>query len=146
MNVRALLPVRRPHPALVFTLALAGIAGACRSTPAAPQPASADTWAVVDGREITRDEVEKAYRRTAPVTPTVSDEEALTAKLNILNELIVQDLLLAKARELKIELTDAELDSAYAEGRKDIPDPTSSTRTARSSTAPRRPTASPRSW
>ena len=112
----------RNHAALLFLFALAGLAGACRSTPAAPPPVSAEAWAVVDGREIRRDEVEKAYRRTAPLSPVPSDDEALTAKLTLLNELIIQDILVAKARELKIELTDAELDQAFADGRKDIPE------------------------
>jgi peptidyl-prolyl cis-trans isomerase SurA len=75
----------------------------------------------VDGRAITRDEVEKAYRRNA-ASQTLSDEEALTAKLSLLNDLIVQDLLLAKARELKIELPEAELDKAYTEAKKNIAD------------------------
>ena len=44
------------------------------------------------------------------------------AKLSVLNDLIVQDILLTKARELKIELPDSELDTAYAEARKDIPE------------------------
>ena len=51
-----------------------------------------------------------------------SDDEALTAKLTLLNELIIQDLLVAKARELKSVLTAAELDQAFAAGRKDIPE------------------------
>jgi peptidyl-prolyl cis-trans isomerase SurA len=76
----------------------------------------------VDGREIKRDEVEKAYRRNAPPTPVASDEEALTAKLGLVNDLIVQNLLVAKAAALKIEVTDAELEKAYADGRKNIPD------------------------
>src|SRR4051812_27869099 len=103
-------------------IAAAILAGACRSTPAPqaapPKTVSADTWAVVDGRPITRDDVEKAYRRTGDATAALSDEEALTAKLNLLNELIVQDVLLAKARELKIEVTDADVDKAYAETKK----------------------------
>jgi peptidyl-prolyl cis-trans isomerase SurA len=77
---------------------------------------------VVDGREIRRDEVEKAYRRTAPPAPVASDEEALTAKLGLVNDLIVQNLLVAKAAALKIEVTDAELEKAYSDGRKNIPD------------------------
>ena len=99
------------------------VSAACRSTPAGPAPAvTADTWAVVDGRQITRDEVEKAYRRTADASQSPSNEEALTAKLTLLNDLIVQDILLARARELKIEVPDSELDAAYAEERKKIPD------------------------
>lgn len=104
-------------------LALACLAGACRSTTSTPAAAvSADAWAVVDGREIRREDVEKAYRRGGPTNTALSDEEALTAKLNLLNDLIIQDILLAKARELKIELTDAELDAAYADAKKSIPD------------------------
>lgn len=110
------------YPALLFALALAGLVGACRSTPSAEPAASADTWAVVDGREIRRDDVEKAYRRTGQVSPPPSDDEALAAKLSLLNDLIVQDILFAKARELKIEVTDTELDTAYAEARKNIPE------------------------
>lgn len=103
-------------------LVLATLA-ACRSTPATPSTlatVSADTWAVVDGREIRRDDVEKAYRRIAQVSPALSDDEALTAKLTLLNDFIVQDILLAKARELKIELPESELDTAYAEARKSV--------------------------
>jgi peptidyl-prolyl cis-trans isomerase SurA len=103
-------------------LAAAALAAACQSTPASPAPAvSESTWAVVAGHEITRDEVEKAYRRAGP-SQALSDEEALTAKLSLLNEMIVQEALVAKARELKIELPDSELDAAYAEARKDIPE------------------------
>lgn len=121
MVVMMMVPSRRS--ALLFAFALAGFSGACRSTPSAPKAVSADTWAVVDGHEIHRDEVEKAYRRTAQqVSPAPSDEEALTAKLGILNDLIVQDLLFTKARELKIELPDSELDAAYADAKKDVPD------------------------
>ncbi len=105
--------------ALVVTCA--GVA--CRQTPAAaPLSVSPDTWAVVDGREIKREDVEKAYRRSRDVSQTVSEEEALAAKLNLLNELIVQDLLLAKSSSLKVALTDTEVDNAYAEAKKNIPD------------------------
>jgi len=109
--------VARPHAALLSVLALAILAGACQSKPAAP-PVSADAWAVVNGVEIKRDAVEKAYRRTQQAA--VSEEEATAAKLAVLNDLIVQELLLGKARELKIELPDTELDNAFAEGQKNI--------------------------
>jgi len=104
-------------------LALVGIAGGCQSKPAAP-PVSADAWAVVNGREITRDDVEKAYRRNPQASSAASEEEAATAKLAILDDLIIQELLLARVRDLKIELPDSELDAAYLEARKDIPDET----------------------
>jgi peptidyl-prolyl cis-trans isomerase SurA len=123
MTRTALCSLSPRHTAVLVTLVLAGLAGACRPTgPAAAPPVSADAWAVVDGREIKRDDVEKAYRRTAQTEQTPSEEEALGAKLTLLNELIIQDVLLAKAKELKIELPETELDTAYAEGRKNIPE------------------------
>jgi len=100
------------------------LSAACRSTPpppAAATPVSADTWAVVDGREIKREDVEKAYRRSGQAAQP-SDEEALTAKLTLLNDLIVQDILLAKARDLKIEIPPGDLDTAYSDARKNLSD------------------------
>lgn len=119
----AALPRRHPVAALFVALALASLVAACKPSPppAAPKP-SENTWAVVNGKEISRDEVEKAFRRAGPASPTLSEEEALTAKLNLLNELIVQEALLTRARELNVELPDSELDAAYVEARKDIPD------------------------
>ena len=107
--------------ALIAVVA-ASLAAACRSTPPSPAPVSPDTWAVVDGRPITRDDVEKAFRRMRDVSQTPSDEEALTAKLGLLNDLIVENILLAKALELKVELPESELDTAYNEAKKNIPD------------------------
>jgi parvulin-like peptidyl-prolyl isomerase len=96
---------------------------ACRSTSAPPVPApSADTWAMVDGHAITRDEVDRAYRRLRDPAQKISDEEALTAKLSLLNDLIVQRILLAKAGALKIEVPQAELDAAYANARNNMTD------------------------
>jgi len=108
---------------VLIAVAAASVAAACRATPAPPATTiTANTWAVVDGRAIMRDDVERAFRRTGDASRTLSDDEALTAKLNILNDLIVQDILLAKARELKVEITAAELDTAYGEARKKTPD------------------------
>ena len=114
---------RRPA-AIAIAVAAVGVTAACRSTPVAQAPAtvSADTWAVVDGRPISRDDVEKAYRRTRDASQPLSDDETLTAKLALLNDLIAQDLLIAKARELKIELPDTELDAAYNDAKKNLDD------------------------
>ena len=108
---------------LLIALAVAGAAvlSACRSgTPPAPAPVSPNTWAVVNGSEITRDHVEKAFRRVGDPGQTVSDEEAYTAKLSILDDLIVEEILIARANALKLEVSPAELDTAYGEARKDI--------------------------
>ena len=114
-------PLVRSHTALFVVLAFAGLAGACRSnTAATPAASSPDAWASVNGREIKRDDVEKTYRRTAQDNATPSAEEVTTAKLGILNEMIVQELLLDKARALKIELPDTEIDKAFNEGKSNI--------------------------
>jgi peptidyl-prolyl cis-trans isomerase SurA len=109
---------------IAFTLVLAVALAACRTAPgtASSKPVSADAWAVVNGQEITRAEVEKAWRRAAPADQQPSEEEATTGKLNLLNDMIVQELLLAKAKELKIELPESELDAAYMDAKKNITD------------------------
>ena len=106
---------------LLCLSSLSLLAAACQSKPAAP-PVSADAWATVDGREIKRDDVEKAYQRARQGNAAPSDDEATVAKLSVLNDLVVQDILLSKARELKIEVPESELDTAYAEARKGIPE------------------------
>lgn len=120
LRSRSTFYARFAVPATALALALA--VGACSNKADTPQTASADTWATVEGRTITRDDVEKAFRRTQDAAATLSPEEAMTLKLSILNEMILQDLLLAKARALKIEVTDSELDAAYAERKKNMTD------------------------
>ena len=106
----------------VAGLALALTVAGCSKEAKAPAAASADTWATVDGRSITRDEVEKAFRRTQDGASKLSPEEAMTMKLSILNEMILQDILLAKARALKIEVPESELEAAYADRKKNMTD------------------------
>ena len=107
---------------LIGAIAAAGVA-ACRSPQSgAPAPAavSPDTWASVDGRPITRDAVDKAYRRTRDVAQTLSEEETLTAKLSLLNDMIVQDILIARAGSLKVEVAQSDLDTAYETAKKNL--------------------------
>jgi peptidyl-prolyl cis-trans isomerase SurA len=98
---------------LCFSVACGGSTGA---------PSSPDVWAVVDGREIRRDAVEKAYRRVAPPNANATEEEKTTAKLGLLNEMIVQDILVAKAAALSIQVTDNDVDNAYLERKKNMPE------------------------
>jgi peptidyl-prolyl cis-trans isomerase SurA len=118
------MPKRNRYVFVVMcSLTATSLTAACRSTATtAPAPVSADTWAVVDGRNITRQDVEKAYRRQQDTSQTLSDEEALTAKLNLLNDLVTQDILLAKATQLKLDVASSDLDAAYADAKKNIPD------------------------
>jgi peptidyl-prolyl cis-trans isomerase SurA len=108
---------------LSAALAAACFSTACRSTPATPAASvSADAWAVVDGHEIKGEDVDKAYRRTRDTSQTLSEEEVLAAKLSLLNDLILQELLLAKAAALKLDVPQTELDTAYANARKNVAD------------------------
>jgi peptidyl-prolyl cis-trans isomerase SurA len=97
---------------------------ACRSTPgkAAAPAVSSDAWAVVDGKTITGPDVDKAFRRTRDESQPLSDEETLTAKLGILNDLIVQEILLAKAGALKIDVAQSDLEAAYTNAKKNLSD------------------------
>jgi peptidyl-prolyl cis-trans isomerase SurA len=118
----------RPYVRLPFAapvaLAAACAAAACGGSTSSTSSgaASENTWAVVEGREITRDQVDKAYRRTQQAAQPMSEEETLTAKLTLLNDLILQDILLAKATALKIEIPANELDAAYNQAKGNITD------------------------
>lgn len=108
---------------VLATLAAAGVAGACRSASApAPPPVSPDAWAVVDGKEIRQEQVEKTFRRMVNDAPSLSAEEALAAKLGLLDDLIVEEILLARASALKVEASESEVDTAFAEAKKNIAD------------------------
>jgi peptidyl-prolyl cis-trans isomerase SurA len=50
----------------------------------------------------------------------MSDEEATVAKMALLDELIMEEILIAKARDLKVEVPETEVDRAYAEAKKNI--------------------------
>ena len=117
----------RPYVRLIaapVALAALGSAAACGGSTSSPSTASVseNTWAVVEGREITRDQVDKAYRRTQQATQPMSEEETMTAKLTLLNDLILQDILLAKATALKIEVPAADLDAAYNQAKGNMPE------------------------
>ena len=125
-NVRMFISDRRTL--LPFVFALATAAGACQSSstpaaaPAAAAAASPDVWATVDGREVRREAIEKVYRRSVQPGTTPSEEEALTAKLNLLEQAILDDLIIARAKELNILLPDADVDAAFNEGKKNLPE------------------------
>jgi peptidyl-prolyl cis-trans isomerase SurA len=110
-------------PALAAAILVA--ASACQSKPAPPPPkpvVSADTWATVDGHAVTRDYVEKEFRRLRQGTETLSPEETTLAKVGILEDLILEHVLLTKAASLGVTIPDSELDAAYNEAKKNIPD------------------------
>jgi peptidyl-prolyl cis-trans isomerase SurA len=90
---------------------LFGSAGCNKQAQHAP-----DVWAVVNGHEIKRDEVEKYYRtRVNPEGQEPSQEEALSLKLNVLDELINNEILLERAKKLNLEASDGEVEDKFTE-------------------------------
>jgi peptidyl-prolyl cis-trans isomerase SurA len=79
------------------------------------QPAEG-VWAMVDGQNITRAEVDKFYRtQLNPDAPEPSQDEALSLKLNILDELINNRILLEQAKKLGLEAADGEVEDKFTE-------------------------------
>jgi peptidyl-prolyl cis-trans isomerase SurA len=74
--------------------------------------------ALVNGRKISRTEVEKYYQgQTAEAPQKPSDEQADTLRLNILKELIDNELLMQRAEKLGLLATDDEVNSKLAEAK-----------------------------
>ena len=96
-----------PLAAMVFAIA----AGCNKQTQHAP-----DVWAMVNGKEIKREEVDKYYRtRVNPEGQEPSQEESLSQKLNVLDELINNEILLEKAKKLNLEASDGEVEDKFTE-------------------------------
>jgi peptidyl-prolyl cis-trans isomerase SurA len=78
---------------------------------------------VVNGTQVKRAHVERLYRTMLnPQAPAPTDEEALGAKLNILEDIISDELLLARATALQIAPTDDEVATALATQRGQLSD------------------------
>ena len=96
-----------PLAALLFAV----VAGCNRQAQHAP-----DVWAVVNGKEIKREEIDKYYRtRVNPEGQEPSQEEALSLKLNVLDELINNEILLERAKKLNLEASDGEVEDKFTE-------------------------------
>jgi peptidyl-prolyl cis-trans isomerase SurA len=75
-----------------------------------------DVWAVVNGTEIKRDEVEKYYKtRINPEAQQTSPEEVLSGKLNVVEQLINNEILLERAKKLNLEASDGEVEDKFTE-------------------------------
>src|SRR5271156_1125077 len=95
----------------VAAMALA-LASGCKQK---SQPAP-DVWAVVNGQEIKREDVDKYYRtRVNPEGQEPSQEEALSLKLNVLDELISNEIMLERAKKLNLEASDGEVEDKFTE-------------------------------
>ena len=100
---------------LVFAaLAACALAASCKKEPA-PGP---DVWAVVNGKQIARAEVEKYYRtRVNAEAPEPSQEEALSLKLSILDELVNNEIMLERATKMNLIASDAEVEDKFTESK-----------------------------
>ncbi|MGA7028893.1 MAG: SurA N-terminal domain-containing protein, partial [Candidatus Acidiferrales bacterium] len=93
-----------PRKILILAAVVACVCAAGCKKEAAPGP---DVWAVVNGKEIHRAEVEKYFRtRVSAEGPAPSQEEALSLKLNILDELVNNEILLERASKLNLIASD----------------------------------------
>src|SRR6201984_31397 len=101
-----------PCAALLLFPLVTFLASGCKNASA---PA-ADVWAVVNGKEIKRDEVEKYYRtRISAEGQEPSQEEALSLKLNVIDELLNNEILLERAKKLNLEASDGEVEDKFTE-------------------------------
>jgi len=99
---------------ILAALAASTILGSCKKE-TAPGP---DVWASVNGKEISRAQVDKYYRsRVNAEGPAPSHEESLTLKLNILEDLINNEILLERAAKLNCLATDAAVEDKFTESK-----------------------------
>src|ERR1700676_1501133 len=70
----------------------------------------------MDGKDITQAQVDKFYRtQLNPDAPEPSQDEALSLKLNILDELINNQILLQRAKTMGLEAADGEVEDKFTE-------------------------------
>jgi peptidyl-prolyl cis-trans isomerase SurA len=98
----------------LLAIATLSFAASCKKE-AAP---GLDVWAVVNGKQIMRVDVERAYRsRVNADAPDPSQEEALSLKISILDELINSEILLERAAQMNLVATDAEVEDKFTESK-----------------------------
>jgi peptidyl-prolyl cis-trans isomerase SurA len=75
-----------------------------------------DVWAVVNGTEINRDDVEKYYRsQVNPEAQKPTQEDSLSLKLNVVEQLINNEILLERAKKLNLQASDGEVEDKFTE-------------------------------
>ncbi len=107
-------PFLRGATAVIIFLQLAGIAAltSCQRK----SPSDRQVVAKVDGQPIYRDQMDRVYRsRQGAGSDTNSPEEAWSFKLNVLDELINNQILVDHASHAGITVSEAEVDNKVAE-------------------------------
>jgi peptidyl-prolyl cis-trans isomerase SurA len=104
----------KPSTLVIAALAVCALVAGCRKE-IAPGP---DVWAVVDGKQILREDVERVYRsRVNSEAPAPSHEEALSLKLSILDELINSQILLDRAEKMNLVASDEEVEDRFTQSK-----------------------------
>jgi peptidyl-prolyl cis-trans isomerase SurA len=94
---------------LLVALLLAGLAACSRQ-------AGGDVMATVDGRKISRSDVDKYYEnQIASAQQAPVGEQATALRLNILHQMIDDEILMRRAEKLGLLATDEEVDRKYNE-------------------------------
>lgn len=100
--------------ALLAALVACVLATSCRNQ----QAPSANVWAVVNGTQIDRSEVEKYFRSRVQSQGTVpSHDEALSLKLSILDQLVNNEILFQRAKAQNLVATDGEVENKFTESK-----------------------------
>jgi peptidyl-prolyl cis-trans isomerase SurA len=114
-----LIGLQRKSGAVCHAVALWPLAAVLLSVLAGckqPERHAPDVWAVVNGVEIKRDEVEKYYKsRINPEAQETSPEEILSGKLNVVEQLVNNEILLEHAKKLNLEASDGEVEDKFTE-------------------------------
>lgn len=98
-------------PALLFVTAMLVVLSACSE-----KQGGADVMARVNGRKITRTEVQKYFdNQTAEAPQKPSSEQAESLRLSILKELIDNEILMQRAEKLGLLATDEEVNAKLTE-------------------------------
>jgi peptidyl-prolyl cis-trans isomerase SurA len=104
---------------LLLTVAAFALLAGLATLPGCGERKSApgmEVWAEVDGQPIYREQVERLYRsRTTQGTDAVTPEEAASFKLNILNELINNQILVTHASHSRVTAPESEIDAKVGE-------------------------------
>jgi peptidyl-prolyl cis-trans isomerase SurA len=103
---------------LALLLAVAAVAVLVFLSPACRRQntAAGDVWAEVDGHPIYRSQIEKIYQRLNGGKSDAEDKaEVLIDELNILNEVINKQILLAYAAHSGITVSESEIDTKMAQ-------------------------------
>jgi peptidyl-prolyl cis-trans isomerase SurA len=107
---RSYLFMKAAVPVLLAGLTLLPACGTRKPVP------GQEVWAEVDGQPIYHEQVERLYHsRTTQGTDGATPEEAASFKLNILNELINNQILVMHASHSRITASEAEIDAKVGE-------------------------------